>query len=92
MTQPALRRAPLRFGAPAPTDAPPLAFVQARTRAAREADDRGHCLGPWTAGTRYPGGEQDWWARCRRCPFLAWVVSRPDGMATVQHVPGRCAA
>jgi hypothetical protein len=74
----------------ASADPVPLVFVQARIRATREADESGHCLGPWTAGTRYPGGEQDWWARCARCGFLAWVVSRRDGMATVQHHAGRC--
>jgi hypothetical protein len=85
-----LRPAPRPETTPAAADAPPLVFVQARTRAVREATEQGHCLGPWTGGTTYPAGEKDWWAKCQRCAYLAWVVSRRDGMAMVQHVPGRC--
>jgi hypothetical protein len=88
-------RVPLRSATqpetiPSAADAPPLPFVQARIRAAREAADHGHALGQWAPGTAYPGGEQDWWATCQRCACLVWVVSRSDRMATVQHVPGRC--
>ncbi|HEY0410324.1 MAG TPA: hypothetical protein VGE42_08665 [Candidatus Dormibacteraeota bacterium] len=85
-----LRPAPHPETIPPAADAPPLPFVQARIRAAREAADHGHALGSWAPGTAYPGGEQDWWATCQRCACLVWVVSRSDRMATVQHVPGRC--
>jgi hypothetical protein len=69
-------------------EAGPLLLVQARTRAAREAADLGHALGQWEAGATYPGGEQDWWARCQRCGCLAWVMAGADGHGTIQHVPG----
>jgi hypothetical protein len=58
--------------------------------AARRAGGRGHDLAPWDAGTRYAGGEQDWWARCRRCDGLVWVLALGDGGAIIQDVPEAC--
>jgi hypothetical protein len=67
-----------------------MLLVQAQNVAARAAAEAAHTLGAWEPGTRYPGGEQDWWARCRRCEALVWVMATPDGRGVVQHVPGRC--
>jgi len=68
----------------------PLLLVQAQTRAARDAATGGHRLGPWEGGTRYPGGERDWWARCEQCGSLVWVLATSDGHGVIQDVPGRC--
>ncbi len=68
-----------------------MPLVQAQNLAAREATSGAHSLGGWEAGTRYSGGEQDWWARCRRCDSLVWVLGTGDGRGIIQHVPDRCA-
>jgi hypothetical protein len=67
-----------------------LQFDQAQTLAARRAGARGHVVGSWEAGTRYAGGQQDWWARCRRCRGLVWVLAFDDGRAVIQDVPEDC--
>jgi hypothetical protein len=68
-----------------------MPLVQAQNLAVRAATGAAHSLGGWEAGTRYPGGEQDWWARCRRCGTLVWVMATVDGRGIIQHVPDRCA-
>ena len=67
-----------------------LLLVQAQTMATRRAGSRGHVLAPWEAGTRYAGGQQDWWARCRRCGGLVWVLGLEDGRGVIQDVPEAC--
>ena len=67
-----------------------LLLVQAQVVATRRAATRGHVLAPWEAGTRYPGGQQDWWARCSRCDGLVWVLGLEDGGGMIQDVPDGC--
>ena len=67
-----------------------LLLVQAQGVATRRAGHRGHNLTPWEAGTRYSGGEQDWWARCQRCGGLVWVLGTADGGGIIQDVPEAC--
>ncbi len=67
-----------------------LLLVQAQSLAVRRAGDGGHRLGEWVAGTRYPAGQQDWWATCQRCALVVWVLALDDGRGIVQHVPDEC--
>lgn len=67
-----------------------MPLVQAQSLAAREAAGGAHSLGDWEPGTRYSGGEQDWWARCLRCDSLVWVLGTADGRGIIQHVPDHC--
>jgi hypothetical protein len=68
----------------------PLLLVQAQVLAMRRAGARGHVMAPWEPGTRYPGGQQDWWARCRSCDALVWVLGLGDGRGIIQDVPEVC--
>jgi hypothetical protein len=67
-----------------------LLLAQAQTVAVRRASAKGHSLRPWEAGTQYPGGQQDWWARCQRCGALVWVLALGDGRGVIQDVPETC--